>query len=137
MRHLHKTLFAALMAAGLISTPALAQNAQPQQQAPTTPPAAEQAVPDVSQDDIQSFAEAYVGVQRLNQEYTAKLQAAEDESAATQLQQEGQEKMREAITDSGLTLDEYRQIANAANQSPEVQQRLGEAIESIVGGGES
>lgn len=135
MRHHPKTLLAALITAGLMSAPVLAQNAQPQQQAPA--PAVEQAVAEVSDSDIQSFAEAYVGVQQLNQEYTVKLQGATDEDAATQLQQEGQEKMHNAITDVGLTLAEYREIANAANQSPEIQQRLGTAIEALLGEAES
>lgn len=133
MRNVQKSLLAALIAAGLMSTHALAQDTQPQQAPQQAPAEMQQSVPDISESDIESFADAYVHVQQLNQEYTAKLQAAEDENAATELQQEGQEKMRDAITDSGLTLEEYRQIANAANQSPEVQQRLGEAIEAAVG----
>lgn len=83
-----------------------------------------QAQAPVSDEEVGKFVEAYTAVQTLNHEYAAKLQGAEDPEVATSLQQEAQEKMQEAITDAGLSLDEYQEIANLANQHPDLHERI-------------
>ena len=79
---------------------------------------------DVSEDQVESFVDAYMAVQGINQEYTQKLQAVEDPEKATELQQEAQTKMQEAVSDSGLSISEYQQIANQAGQSEELRSQI-------------
>src|SRR5690625_5178657 len=50
----------------------------------------------ISAGDIDRFAEAYLAVQMINQEYSPMLQQVEDPERATELQQEAQTKMQQA-----------------------------------------
>lgn len=123
-------LVSLMLAGGLVFGAAAAYA----QGAPGAPDAAPQTMPSeqegaqaaapVSDEDVNKFVEAYTSVQTLNHEYAAKLQGAEDPEVATSLQQEAQTKMQEAITDAGLSLDEYQEIANLANQHPDLHERI-------------
>ncbi len=131
------SLMSLALVSGLAAGNVYAQEQKPQ--APATPAMPQQAAPtmEVSDAQIDEFADAYVAVQGLSQEYRAKLQgAAEDPEQTQQLQQEAQGKMKSAITDSGLELVEYRQIAQAANQSEELRNRIAAAISEITGQGQ-
>jgi|GEM_PF-394249 len=116
-------LFAAGTASAQGGAPAPEGGApQEGQGAPAAAPQTEQI--DVSDSDVQGFVEAYMAVQAVNQEYTQKLQAVEDPEEATELQQEAQGKMEEAVSDSGLSIDQYQQIANQAGQDEELRGQI-------------
>lgn len=124
-------VLALLAAAGLLfAAGTVSAQGEPPQGAPTTQPQAESM--DVSQDQVESFVDAYMAVQGINQEYTQKLQAVEDPEQATELQQEAQTKMQEAVSDSGLSISEYQQIANQAGQDEELRNQIEEALTSQV-----
>lgn len=101
--------------------------------APPAPagPGAEQQV-DVSDEEVSAFVDAYIAVQTINQEYTERLQAAESPEDATELQQEAQGKMQQAVTDSGISIEEYQQIANLANQDEGLRDRITEALAAQI-----
>lgn len=127
-KHPVLALFAAaglLFAAGTAS----AQGGAPQGEAPQGQQGAPAAAPqteqiDVSDSEVEGFVEAYMAVQSVNQEYTQKLQAVEDPEQATELQQEAQGKMEQAVSDSGLSIDQYQQIANQAGQDEELRGKI-------------
>ena len=120
-------LLAFLTALGLLfGSLAIAQ--VPQQQ----PDAGQPYATDVSEDDVDSFVEAYMSVQEINQDYTQRLQDVEDSDQATQLQQEAQTKMQDAISESGLSIAEYQQIANQAGQDDELRSQIEEALTSHI-----
>lgn len=119
-----KHLIALLAAAGLMGGAAIAQAQDGQQTAP--PPAAAQE--EVDEATVDNFIAAYLEVQTIHQEYSQQLQAAEDPEVATELQQEAQEKMQEAVTNNGLTISEYQQVANLAGQDPELRARIEAAL---------
>ncbi len=83
---------------------------------------------DVSDEQVESFVDAYVAVQGVNQEYTQKLQQVEDPEKATELQQEAQTEMQSAVDDSGISIEEYQQIANQAGQDEELRGEIEEAL---------
>ncbi|WP_339616920.1 DUF4168 domain-containing protein [uncultured Gilvimarinus sp.] len=129
MKFVKQSLLSVVIAAGIASTGAYA--ADQSAQAPTTPAMPEKTAPqmDVSDEQVGDFVEAYVAVQTLNQEYATKLQAMTDSPEKSQkLQKEAQTEMKSAITDTGLTLEEYKQIALAANDSEQLRQRISSAI---------
>src|SRR5690625_8049712 len=79
---------------------------------------------DVSQEEVDNFVEAYMSVQEINQDYTQQLQDVEDSDQATQLQQEAQGKMQDAISEAGLSIAEYQQIANQAGKDEQLRQQI-------------
>jgi len=130
MRHSTKHPVLALLAAAGLLFAAGTVTAQEGGAAPAPAPQTEAI--DVSQSEVESFVDAYMAVQGINQEYTEKLQAVEDPEEATELQQEAQTKMQEAVTDSGLSISEYQQIANQAGQDEELRGQIEEALAAQV-----
>jgi hypothetical protein len=102
------TAAAALLALGLTAAPALAQD----QQAP--------AAADITDEQLDQFAEAALAVNQVGREYASRLQSVEDESQAEQIRAEAQEAMVEAVREEGLSVDEYNAIYAAAENDEEV-----------------
>ncbi|MGM8226882.1 DUF4168 domain-containing protein [Cellvibrio sp. ARAG 10.3] len=111
---------------GLCAAPLALAETVPQTTTPTAP--ATQAQPQISEEKVDQFVTAYVEVQKINQEYSEQLQATEAPEKATELQQEAQTKMQEAVADSGLTIPEYQQIASRAGQDQDLRARIQEKM---------
>ena len=105
-------LISALAMALLIGSAAPGVQAQQQQQ-PATPPATP-----FPQEKIEAFADAAVELQRVQDDFNAQLQTAQDEAEIGRLQEEAQQEAAQAIEGKGLSTDEYGAIAQAANQDP-------------------
>lgn len=84
---------------------------------------------EVSSAEVESFAAAMLDVQQLGQEWTQRMQETEDQEELSQMQQEAQEEMISAIEDHGMTVEEYNEIATAAQQDPELAQEIQQAAE--------
>jgi hypothetical protein len=97
------SLVAAMLAA--TSPQAIAQD---QQMAP----------PDFSQEQIEAFAGAAIEVQRVKTEFDAQAAQAANPEEVARLQQQAQAEASKAVEDSGLSVDEYTQIAQAATADP-------------------
>jgi len=111
------TAAAALLALGL-AAPAAAQD---QQQTPQAqPPAAE----DISDQELEQFAEAALAVNEIGRKYASELQGAEDESAAQDIRAQAQEEMVQAVEDEGLSVQEYNAIYAAAENDDEVNSAI-------------
>ena len=106
------TAAAALLALGL-AAPAAAQD-EPAGQA--QPPVAEE----ISDQQLEQFAEAALAVNQIGREYASELQAAADEAAAERIRSRAQEEMIEAVQDEGLTVQEYNAIYAAAEENQEI-----------------
>lgn len=115
MRHTRHSLTLAVAAALLLlaSPHAMAQD-QPQQMT----------APDFSQQQIEAFVDAATEVQRVQTELDAKAQEAQNPEEVAQLQQQAQEEASQAVENSGLTVDEYAAIAQAANQDPDLYAQI-------------
>ena len=114
---------------------AWAQAGAPEQTTPpqTTPPQTTQPEPqaqmpqasDFSDEDVAKFAQANQQVQDIQAEYTQKLQASGgDQEKTASIQQEAQEKMVQAVEDSGLGVEKYNQILQAAQADPNLVKRI-------------
>lgn len=95
---------------------ALAQEHQMQQQPPVEV--------DVSDTQLEQFAEAQVSIIEIQQDFSGRLQGVEDPDRAHELQVQANEEMTEAVADAGLDVESFNAIAMAIQNSPELQQRL-------------
>lgn len=124
MQRLTALFAAALLATGLMTTVAQAQetqnssqNSMPTQQAPAR---------DFSDQQLQQFADASQEIAVISQEYTQRLQAAEDEQGQQDVRAEANDKMIEIVENSGLNVETFNAIGQAIQQNPEMMQRVQE-----------
>lgn len=140
MRIANSKLFLTIAAAtGLSIAAAMPVMAQPE--APTPPPPQQQERPqprmpqqqqaniEVSDAEVDKFANVYNQTADVRQEYTQKLQNAEDQQQAQQIQREANEEIKAVIEESPLTVERYQEIARATAQDTELRQRILEATQ--------
>src|SRR5690554_7360075 len=127
MKRMTALFSAALLSAGLMSVTAHAQ--QDPAAAPEQPQAAAPAM-DFSDEQLQQFAEVSQEIVVISEEYTERLQAAEDEAAQQEVLMEANDKMVEAVEDGGLDVDTFNAIGMAVQQDPELMQRVQEMAQS-------
>ncbi|MFB9146737.1 DUF4168 domain-containing protein [Halomonas alkalicola] len=127
MKRMTALFSAALLSAGLMSATAHAQ--QDPAAAPEQPQAAAPAT-DFTDEQLEQFAEVSQEIVVISQEYTERLQAAEDEAAQQEVQMEANDKMVEAVEKGGLDVDTFNAIGMAVQQDPELMQRVQEKVES-------
>src|SRR5690554_1401453 len=95
--------------------------AQGEVQASTTQQTAPQTV-EISEAAVDKFIEVQQKVESIRGEYVELLQQAEDKQTAMEIQQEAQEKMVEKVQSSGMTVQQFNLIAQAAQQIHEMHQ---------------
>ncbi|WP_016916330.1 MULTISPECIES: DUF4168 domain-containing protein [Halomonadaceae] len=124
MQRMTALFSAALLATGLMAGTAHAQQAQD----PTQDPMATQQAPaqDFSDQQLQQFADASQEIAVISQEYTQRLQEAEDEAAQQEVRAEANDRMIEVVEDSGLDVDTFNAIGQSIQQDPEMMQRVQE-----------
>jgi hypothetical protein len=106
---------------------ATAQDALPAQgmQAPQVDPGADGTAASYSDDTLRSFATAFLEVDALNRNYSEQLQAAATPEAQAEIQEQASTDMVEAVAATdGISVNEYTEIMQAAQASPELAQRL-------------
>lgn len=121
---------ALLLCGGLMVGPVSAQSQQqnepPSRQGP-------QPATDVSEKELDKFAEAVVELQKIEKDYSQKMSQVEEKEEAQQIQTQMQEKMRQAIEKEGLSIQRYSQIGKALEGNQEMSQKVQEKIESAGG----
>lgn len=85
---------------------------QPQQQA------------DFSDEELQQFVDLQDEIGAVREEYVSRIENADSEDEARQLQQEAQSEMVDTIEEAGISVQEYNAIAVAYNSNPEIQERV-------------
>ena len=103
-----------------------AMGAQNQQ----APQAAQPGHQNFSDKDLDSFADAYLGVMKVRQSYGPKINAANSAKEKQQMQQEAVKNMAGAVRQSGITVAEYNQITNASKTDTDLQKRIITKIKS-------
>lgn len=81
---------------------------------------------DFSDDELRTFVELQDEIGEVREEYVARIESADSEDQARQLQQEAQSEMVDAIENAGMSVQEYNAIAVAYNSDPSVQERVDE-----------
>lgn len=116
----------ALLAAG----PALAQeNSQNPESADSDggysdPASAGSQDTNFSDQELKQFVEAQKGINDVRDEYMAKIEEAESQQKAQELQMEANDEMVTIIEDAGMDIPTYNSIATAYNSEPEVRNRV-------------
>lgn len=89
------------------------------------PPSAPMNVDDKT---VSNFAEAFLSVQEISEDLTAKLSDAPNADNAQSMQREAQDKMAQQVEQSGLSVEEYNDIAIGMRQDPKLADRVKTAI---------
>ncbi len=79
---------------------------------------------DFEQQELETFLEARADVLDIQEEYSNRLQSAEDDQAVADLQSEAREKMAAAVEDAGISVEKFNRIAQAAQNDPDVAAEL-------------
>lgn len=112
-----------LLAAFLLVPTAMAQVGEPQ----TTPEPVE-----VTGEELDAIALAYVDVQNLIAEYQTEFGDIQDPQRAVEVQQELATEADAAIEARGIDPERYGHVIEAANADPELLQRLTTRIEALI-----
>lgn len=126
-----KTLFTAmtLSLAMLAGGPAVAQSqSEPEQANPdegyTNPSASGEQKTNYNDEQLQKFIDAQSGIGEIRDEYMEKIEAADSQEKAQELQMEANDEMVSVIEDAGLDIPTYNAIATAYNSEPRVRNRI-------------
>jgi hypothetical protein len=93
-----------------------------------TPQAAEQ----YEQAKLESFVTAALAVNQLVEQWTPRIQGAQNETEAAQLREQANQELVAAIQQSnGISVDEYRQISQAAQSDPQLMARITEIFDQM------
>lgn len=115
-----------LLAAG----PVLAQENQQNPEATGTgggysdPAAAGTQDTNFSDQELKQFVEAQEGINDIRDEYMEKIEAADSQQKAQELQMEANDQMVTEIEDAGMDIPTYNSIATAYNSEPQVRNRV-------------
>ncbi len=109
---------------------AQAQETQPAQQAPAQTDT--KSAP-ISEQKIEAFAVAYLQVDKVRQEYSAKIGATSDAAAKEKLQTEASQQMVKAVEASpNMSVEEYTTILTAAQNDPALAKKVQEKLQSTA-----
>ncbi len=116
----------ALLAAG----PALAQESQQSPEATdpgggySDPASAGTQKTNFSDEELKQFVKAQEGINEIRDEYMEKIEGAESQQKAQELQMEANDEMVAVIEDAGMDIPTYNSIATAYNSEPQVRNRV-------------
>lgn len=97
------------------------------QTADVEPPS--RAAPQVTDQQLETFAVAALEVQKINQTYQPKISQAESPEDQKVLYEQATQEMTQAIRDSGMSVEQYNQLTTVVQADPELSQRLQSHIE--------
>jgi hypothetical protein len=87
----------------------------------------------ISDQKIDAFVVAYLQVDKVRQDYSAKLGATPDATAKQQLQTEASKQMVQTVAATpGISVDEYSAILTAAQKDPALAKRVEEKLQKAA-----
>lgn len=98
--------------------------AQTDQSTYTNPAASGEAETSFDDAELRKFVEAQDGINDIRDEYMAKIEEADSQEKAQELQMEANDEMVSVIEDAGLDIPTYNAIATAYNSEPSVRNRV-------------
>ncbi len=100
---------------------------QPAQTDPSSysnPSAAGEQNTNYNDEELRKFVEAQEGINGIRDEYMKKIESADSQEKAQELQMEANDEMVSVIEDAGLDIPTYNAIATAYNSEPSVRNRV-------------
>ncbi len=98
--------------------------AQTDQSTYTNPAASGETDTSFNDAELRKFVEAQDGINEIRDEYMAKIEEADSQEKAQELQMEANDEMVSVIEDAGLDIPTYNAIATAYNSEPSVRNRV-------------
>jgi len=86
---------------------------------------------DITDEELENFAVAYLDVDRITQEMTQQLRLVDDPERQQEIQEEARAEMTEAVEQQDLTVQRYSEIAAALNQNEELREKFVEILEEV------
>lgn len=74
--------------------------------------------------ELKQFIEAQEGISEVREEYIEKIESADSQQKAQELQMEANDEMVTVIEDSGMDIPTYNAIATAYSSEPKVRNRI-------------
>jgi len=119
MRLLIRSLAAAILTAGCyLSIPTVNVLAQ------SPPPGPSTSAPDLSDQKLSATAAAMERVVSLQKNYRQRIAEAEAPAEKERIVAEANNELTKAVTEQGLSVDEYTSILDAARDNPEIRDKL-------------
>lgn len=117
-----------LIVVGLL---AVAGHAHAQATSPTAPTFGETtpASAMLTEQTVDTFVDAFVAVQDVREDFAERLGSATNESEAQAMQQEAQVEMLQAVERTGMSVQEYNDVATALQNDPELLQQVRQKAE--------
>lgn len=101
----------------------------------TSQSAAAQSAETFTSEELDIFTNALLEVAEVREKFTPRLQSAENEEEEAAIVEEANQEIMQVIEDAdGITVDRYTEIAQAANEDQELNQRIIERVQSMDGG---
>lgn len=121
---------AAVLSLMFLNSPASAQQATQEKQPTQGQPDSNRTAATVSDQKLEAFTVAYLQVDKIRQEYSAKIGATSDPTAKQQLQTEASKQMVQAVqTSPGMSVEEYKAILTAAQNDPALVKKLQDKLQ--------
>ncbi|MGV6875040.1 DUF4168 domain-containing protein [Pseudochelatococcus sp. B33] len=125
------SLTAVVLTAAFFTNPASAQEATQGEQMIQAQTEGSSPAAAISDQKIEAFAVAYLEVQKVRQDYSARIEATPDANAQQQLQAEAGQKAVQAVENSpNISVNEYNTILTAAEKDPVLLQKVNEKLQS-------
>ena len=119
MRLFTRSLVAAILTAGCyLSVPTVNVRAQAPSQGPSI------SARDLSDQKLNAVATALQRVASLRNDYRQRIAEAEAPAEKERIVAEANKELTKAVTEQGLSVDEYTSILDAAHDNPEVRDKL-------------
>jgi Domain of unknown function (DUF4168) len=118
MRLFTRSVVAAILTAGYLSTPTVNVLAQAPSQGPSI------SARDLSDQKLKSVATALQRVASLRNDYRQRIADAQAPAEKERIEAEANKELTKAVTEQGLSVEEYTSILNAARDNPEVRDKL-------------
>lgn len=77
-----------------------------------------------SDQELKQFVNAQEGINGIRDEYMEKIESADSQQKAQELQMEANDEMVSVIEDAGIDVPTYNSIATAYNSEPQVRNRV-------------
>lgn len=119
-----KTLLAAALSSLLTLGFAASVSAYESESGMQTETQTQQASMEFSETDLHTFASVQGDLDTIRTDYSAQLEAANDQEQAAQLQQEASQLMIEAVEAAGIEVETYNNIALALQSDPKLRDKV-------------
>lgn len=97
----------------------------PEQQQPP------QAAPDLSEKDLQLFAQASVKVSDISRKWQAEISKTQNPNKMTEMQRQASQEMAEAVREEGLSIKKYNAIFKSLQEDPSIRQKVEKMREEV------